>query len=142
MMNFDRGTTHQVGFYAYHVDMPSSCGEHMVWPVTLQRNRWYAIEARVRLNTITNGRGNSDGILQGWIDDQLVFSRTNLRFRDLANIRIQKIWGNVYVGGSWTADRNMALHFDNMVIARNRIGAGGGTVTPPPAAPTNVRIIR
>jgi len=63
-------------------------------------------------------------------------------FRDVANLRIESIWGNIYVGGSWVADRNMAIHFDNMVVARNRIGGGGA---PPssevPSAPQNLRII-
>lgn len=138
MMNFDRGSVHQVGFYTYHADMTGPCGEHMTWPTMLERNRWYGIEARVRLNTITGGRGNNDGILQGWIDDALVFSRTNLRFRDISTLKIEKIWGNLYVGGTWTADRNMAIHFDNMVVARSRIGsAPAGT---PPSAPTHLRI--
>ena len=102
--------------------LSGSCGEHMRWPDLLQRNQWYCIEARVRLNTISGGRGNNDGVLQGWIDERLVFNRSNLRFRDLGTLKIEKLWGNIYVGGSWTADRAMAIHFDNAVIARNRIG--------------------
>lgn len=138
MMNFDRGSTYQVGFYAYHADMDDDCGEHMVWPTSLSRNRWYSIEARVKLNTV----GASDGILEGWIDDQLVFSRKNLRFRTVSSLKIEKVWGNVYMGGSWTATSNMAIHFDNMVIARNRIYSAGGSTTTAPAAPTNLRIIK
>lgn len=140
MMNFDRGASHQLGFYAYHADMTDACGEHMLFPTMLARNRWYAVEIRVRMNTISGARGNNDGILQGWIDDQLVFSRTNLRFRDIDTIRIEKIWGNIYMGGPWVADRNMAVHFDNMVVARNRIGAVTSGTTAP-RAPTNLRII-
>ena len=76
----------------------------------------------MRLNTIAGSRGNNDGILQGWIDGRLVFTRSNLRFRDVSTFKIEKVWGNIYVGGNWTADRAMAIHFDNAVIARNRIG--------------------
>ena len=142
MITYDRGSQNQVGFYAYHVDMPEDCGEHMMWTPYLERNRWYRLEAHVKVNTISGGRGNNDGILEGWIDDQLAFRRTNLRFRDVSNLRIESIWGNIYVGGSWVADRNMAIHFDNMVVARNRIG--GGSAPPSsevPAAPQNLRII-
>lgn len=139
MMNFDRGSTYQVGFYAYHVDMNDDCGEHMVWSPQLQRHRWYAIEARVKLNTV----GSSNGILEGWVDGQKVFSRTNLRFRTVSSLKIEKVWGNVYMGGSWVSDRNMALHMDNFVIARGPIGpAGAPPTSTAPGAPTNLRITR
>ena len=138
MINYDNGSTNQVGFYTYHVNMPGDCGEHMMWSPKLNRNQWYAVEARVKLNTV----GASDGILQGWIDGQLVFSKTNLRFRNTTALKVERIWGNIYVGGSWTADRSMELHFDNMVIARNYIGTGSGVSMTPPSAPTNLRIIR
>jgi hypothetical protein len=139
MMNFDRGSQHQLGFYTYHADMSGSCGEHMVWSPMLENNRWYRVEAHVRVNSISGGRGNNDGVLEGWIDDTLAFRRTNLRFRDVSNLRVEKIWANLYVGGTWVADRNMAVHFDNMVIARNRIGGGAAPDLPDP--PTNLRII-
>jgi hypothetical protein len=142
MINYDTGSTNQVGFYTYHVDMPEDCGEHMMWSPKLARNRWYAVEARVKLNSVSGGRGNNDGILEGWIDGQLVFSRKNLRFRDTTALKIERMWGNLYVGGSWTADRNMQLHFDNIVIARNQIGTAGSTLPGAPSAPTNVRIVR
>jgi hypothetical protein len=45
------------------------------------------------------------------------------------------MWWNIYQGGTWTADRDMALHFDNAVIARNRIGPAGSP-PPPPSDPT------
>jgi hypothetical protein len=143
MMNFDNGSTAQVGFYTYHVDMPDDCGEHMKWSPQLSRNRWYAIETRVKMNSVSSGRGNNDGILEGWIDGQLVFSKKNIRFRDTTALKIEKMWGNFYVGGSWTADRNMNMHLDNFVIARNPIGVMGGSSLPgAPGAPSNLRIVR
>src|SRR4030095_14793847 len=118
--------------------MPEDCGEMMVWSPMLERDRWYKIEAHVRVNTISGGRGNNDGVLEGWIDDQLAFRRTNLRFRDVSNLKIESIWANIYMGGNWVAERNMAIHFDNMVVARNRIGGGSSSL---PAPPTGLRII-
>jgi hypothetical protein len=140
MMNWDRGTTNQIGYYVYHADMTDTCGEHNPWPDQLQRNRWYCIETHAKLNTISGNRGNNDGILEGWIDGRLVFNRRNFRFRDVASLKIEKIWGNVYVGGSWSADRNMAIHFDNFVVARNPIGCDTGVLVPRP--PTNLVIRR
>ncbi|HKH75248.1 MAG TPA: hypothetical protein VKA59_28015 [Vicinamibacterales bacterium] len=50
-------------------------------------------------------------------------------------------WGNIYVGGGWVADRNMAIHFDNIVVARNRIGGGSTPSSEVPPAPQNIRIL-
>jgi hypothetical protein len=129
LMVYDRGATVQVGFYTYHADM-GAWGEHMLWPASLERNRWYCLEARVRLNSIAGSRGNPDGILEGWVDDRLVFSQRDLRFRDTDALKIEKAWGNVYVGGAWTADRDMALYLGDVVIARSRIGCGAASRGP------------
>jgi hypothetical protein len=140
MMNWDRGSTNQVGYYVYHADMTATCGEHAPWPPQLERNRWYCIETHVRLNTISGSTGNRDGVLEGWIDDAQVYNRRNFRFRDVSSLKIEKVWGNIYVGGSWTADRAMAIHFDNVVVARNRIGCASTPLAP--RAPTNLVIRR
>ena len=49
----------------------------------------------MKLNTV----GASDGILEGWIDDQLVFSRKNLRFRTVSSLKIEKVWAT----STWAA---------------------------------------
>jgi uncharacterized protein YjdB len=122
MMNFDAGATNQVGFYTYHMDQGGSYGEHMRWSPLLERGRWYCVEAYVQLNSLSGGTANSDGVLRGWVDGALAMERTNLRFRNVSATRVEKIWWDIYIGGSWTADRNMAIHFDNVVVARQRIG--------------------
>jgi hypothetical protein len=120
LVNHGPGATYRIGFYTYHVDQPQQFGENMLWDGELVRNRWYVVEAHVRLNT----PGRADGVLEGWVDDRRVFARGNLRFRDVPALRIEKVWGNVYVGGDWTADRLMRIHFDDMVVAASRVGAG------------------
>jgi hypothetical protein len=122
MMNWDDGNTAAVGFYTYHADMGGIYGTHMRWDPALERDRWYCIEAYVQMNTITGGNGNNDGILLGWVDDVDVFDETGLRFRDVDHLKIETVWINIYVGGSWTADHDMELYFDNMVVAPNPIG--------------------
>jgi hypothetical protein len=122
MMNFDRGSTQQLGFYTYHIDQPGSYGQHMTWSPYLNRNQWYCVEAHVQLNSLSGSTANYDGVLRGWINGALAIERTNLRFRNASSVRIEKIWWDIYVGGSWTADRNMGIHFDNIVVARQRVG--------------------
>jgi hypothetical protein len=111
-----------VGSYVYHAGMTDRYGDTWGWNLApaglLQKNRWYSIEQHVRLNT----PGQADGILQAWVDGRLVFSRTDLRFRDTDTLRIESVWMNVYHGGTQRAPQDMTLFIDNLVVARRYIG--------------------
>jgi hypothetical protein len=122
-----------IGFYAYHADMPTRHGEIWPWtertPVLLANNRWYAIEQHVKLNT----PGKNNGVLRAWVDGRLVFERTDLRFRDTAELRIEELWMNVYFGGTRPSSRNMHLFIDNVVVADRYIGPMAGRAVGPTA---------
>jgi Big-like domain-containing protein/polysaccharide lyase-like protein len=122
MMNWDTGTGNQIGFYVYHMDGDGQYGSPFRWQPALTRGEWHCVEAQVKLNSLSGGTANYDGVLRGWIDGAPAFERTNLRFRNVSSTHIEKIWWNIYVGGQWTADRNMAINFDNVVVAQQRIG--------------------
>ncbi len=110
------------GNYVYHVDQKSKWGDHLVWKNAdrgyLDKNRWYSIEMYVKMNTPKQ----NDGILRGWVDGQLAFERTDFRFRDTEELKIEKIWMNLYHGGSPPAPSNQTIFIDNVVVARNYIG--------------------
>jgi hypothetical protein len=111
-----------LGFYTYHADMRSTYGDIWPWtertPALLLNNRWYAVEQQVRLNT----PGQNDGVLRAWLDGQLVFERTDVRFRHIADLRIEELWLNVYFGGTRPSARTMHLFIDNVVLADRYIG--------------------
>lgn len=111
-----------IGTYAYHADQPGSYGDGWWWDPggagALENNRWYSIEQYFRVNT----PGKRDGELRAWIDGVLVFHRTDVRVRDTPNIRIQRIWMNVYHGGVKPSDKDQSLYIDNVVVARRYIG--------------------
>ncbi|MBK8271041.1 MAG: hypothetical protein IPK83_23105 [Planctomycetes bacterium] len=110
-----------IGSYVYHADMPGLYGDSWYWDVDgggLERNRWYCIEQFVRMNT----PGQNDGTLRAWVDDSQVFERTDLRFRDTPELKIEKVWLDAYYGGKVTAARDHTLYFDEMVISREQIG--------------------
>ena len=69
-----------------------------------------------------NELGKSNGVLRAWIDGQLVFERTDLRFRDIPELKIENVWFNVYHGGVAKPPHEMTLYIDNVVIAREYIG--------------------
>lgn len=110
------------GNYVYHVDQNNKWGNHLVWKNTnrgyLDKNKWYCIEMYVKMNTPKQ----NDGILQGWIDGQLSFEKTNFRFRDTSELKIENIWMNFYHGGSKPAPSDQTIFVDNVVIAKKYIG--------------------
>lgn len=106
-----------IGFYCYHADMRGRYGSHWRWDQEdrgrLENNRWYTITQYARLNT----PGKNDGILRGWVDGQLAFEKTDIRFRDVETLKIETIWLNVYLGGTWSAQSTHHLYVDNVTIS-------------------------
>jgi hypothetical protein len=115
-----------IGTYAYHPDLEGTSGTTWGWGLgvtgLLEKHRWYSVEQQVKLNR----PAQSDGELRAWINGELVFERTNLRFRDTAALHVESVWMNVYHGGTAKAAADMVLYIDNLVIARRYIGPMGG----------------
>jgi hypothetical protein len=114
-----------IGFYCYHADMRGRYGENFRFSPRLEHGRWYCIEQYCKLNTLgdAGGRGQSNGILRGWIDGQLAFEKTDIRFRDVDSLKIEEVWINVYHGGETPVPRDdIHLYLDNLVISRRPIG--------------------
>lgn len=111
-----------IGYYCYHMDMKGQYGSAWIWERNrlgyLESNRWYCVEQYARMNT----PGRADGVLRGWVDGRLAFEKTDVRMRAVADLRIEKVWVNVYHGGTWSAESDDHLYIDNVVIARKYIG--------------------
>ena len=111
-----------VGFYCYHADMPGKYGDNWFWDRNgfdgLEKNRWYCIEQHVKMNS----PGKKDGVLRAWVDNKLVYQKSDVRMRHVDRLKIETVWINVYYGGSWTATDNYHLFIDDVAISRARIG--------------------
>jgi hypothetical protein len=111
-----------IGSYAYHMDVSNAPSENWGWGLgpggLLKKNQWYSIEQYVKLNTI----GKKDGVFKAWIDGHLVAEKSDLRFRDTPEVKIENVWLNVYHGGVSKPPREMSLYIDNVVIAKDYIG--------------------
>ena len=122
----------RIGSYVYQPDHQGEYGEVWEWgeggTAPLQLNRWYAIEQYVKLNT----PGKHDGVLMAWIDGRLVLHRYGIRFRDTTDLKIEKLWMNVYHGGTRPPGKDLSLYVDDVVVARKYIGAyrDGGKPAP------------
>lgn len=116
-----------VGFHAHTPGM--SHGEAFPVAYNLVRNQWYAFEFRVKLNT----PGFADGIVQGWLNNGLVFDKRDFVFRVDPGVTIEAAWAGIYLPTGSVADRNMALYLDAISVSFDQIS---GSAQPPPADPT------
>ncbi|VAW42932.1 hypothetical protein MNBD_CHLOROFLEXI01-3210 [hydrothermal vent metagenome] len=111
-----------VGNYVYHADMTGSYGDNVLWQQDyrgyLEKNRWYSVEQYLKMNT----PGQNDGIIRAWVDGRLAYEQTNWRWRDIDSLKIERIWMNVYHGGTAAVDQDIHLYIDNVVIADQYIG--------------------
>jgi hypothetical protein len=121
----ERGSLHDItpiGTYAYHAETTDIWGDQWLWSNgqrgLLQRNRWYCIEQYVRVNSV----GQRNGVMRAWVDGELAFEKTDLHLRDILALKIEKVWMNVYYGGSTPSPYDQHLFIDNVVVARRYIG--------------------
>ena len=80
---------------------------------------WYLVEQRVRLNT----PGQSDGIMQLWIDEKLVVERTDINFRGW-NIEagITRIQLEVYANSPRGATVDASRYISHLVVSTEYVG--------------------
>ena len=123
----------QVYFYTYHVDMVDQYGTNLMWDIhdrgSLQNDRWYCIETFVAMNTPRE----NNGTLRGWVDGELAMERTDLRFRDVPELKVEQFWMNLYYGGSDPCPRTMDIFLDNVALSFKPIGtwSNDNTILPP-----------
>ena len=63
-----------------------------------------------------------NGEVLAWVDGKGAFEKTDVRMRDVDTLKIEAVWLNLYLGGSWTARTEHHLYIDDVVIARGYIG--------------------
>ncbi len=108
-----------IGFYCYHMDMRGRYGSGWRWDRgLLENNRWYCIEQHAKLNQ----PGQADGILRGWVDGDLAFEKTDIRFRSVDKLKIETVWINFYLGGTWNSQSEHHAYIDDVVISKSPIG--------------------
>jgi hypothetical protein len=54
-------------------------------PGRSNKNDWHFVEAYIQLNTISEGKGLSDGVIRYWLDRELLIDRRNVLLRTGAN---------------------------------------------------------
>jgi len=107
--------------------------------VVPELDRWYCFEFMVKANT----PGLHDGRIGCWVDGKLIADFPNMRFRDVATLRMERIGIGIYMANN--AIRQNKKWYDDVVAATSYIGplakeakAKKGTLTgTPPKAPAS-----
>ncbi len=110
-----------LGYYLYHMDMGQWGDDNRRWPGTLAYSQWHCVEQHVKLNT----PGQANGLLEAWVNGTSVYRATNVRFRNTPTAKVQAFWWDIYVGGSWVAEQDMTVKFDQVAVGPQRLGCGG-----------------
>lgn len=84
------------------------------------KNNWNFVEAYYQLNTIVNGIGQPDGVMQYWFNGTLVIDRQDIVYRTGAHPTIQfsQFLIGPYIGDGSPVDQSMFV--DNLRVATSR----------------------
>ncbi|QRV16657.1 hypothetical protein JMJ58_07235 [Haloterrigena salifodinae] len=105
-----------IGDHDYLVDGE----EYALGSPEIEPGVWYEFEYYVRVNTITNGKANHDGVVRYWLDDDLVFERKDIPFTEDLDDNIIDTTGPVgHYGGRYTAPKNLYAYYDDHSMALN-----------------------
>jgi hypothetical protein len=100
----------------------------IVGPVVLQpspgpgyKNDWNFVEAYFQLNTIANGVGQADGVMQYWFNGTLIIDRHDILYRtaDHATLQFNQFLIAPYIGDGSPVDQSMFI--DNLRLATGRM---------------------
>ena len=102
--------------------------KQLTGPVTFQpnpgpgyKNNWNFVEVYFQLNTISNGKGVADGVIQYWFNGTLIFDRHDILFRTGAHptLQLSQLVIGPYIGDGSPVDQSMWI--DNLRVATGRI---------------------
>ncbi len=88
--------------------------------VRFQKGRWYHIELHYKMNTV----GQSNGLMEAWLDGRLVGRYTDTEFRTNSGVGITLMFFSTFYGGNSVdaPTRTNYAYFDEFVVSTTRIG--------------------
>lgn len=116
----DQNGSVSMGSYVYHLDQDGRFGDLWEWPNEASIGMWNRINTYVKLNSVTDGSANYDGIVQTWLNGELQTDRTDLRWRTTENLGFDRLGPGSYWGGDRGSPQNNIVYYDKF---QYRIGS-------------------
>ncbi|TYL38957.1 hypothetical protein CV102_10670 [Natronococcus pandeyae] len=95
--------------YAYHMD---GSGDFQMTDAVVQMDEWNEIECHIKVNTSDGGSANADGVMRYWVNGDLAFEDTSMRFTTSDDNRIEAVGPLGYMIGNVGG----ALYYDEHQI--------------------------
>ena len=112
--------------YVYHKDQTANGGvngDDLKWDDTtptdwkiFDSDVWYQLQHRIVMNT----PGQDDGIVQAWLDGEMVLDVQNIHFRDTTALKIDTLYFSTFFGGSssvWETTKDEYAYYDDFIVS-------------------------
>jgi len=106
---------------------------------TISPGNWHKVEAFFKLNSIAGGIGVANGVMQYWLDDQLLIDHDNVMFRTAQHA---DMLFNQFIIAPWIGDGSpvdQTFWVDDLYLAT---APPTGSAIMPPTPPSNLRLIQ
>ncbi|HJQ54384.1 MAG TPA: Ig-like domain-containing protein [Gemmatimonadaceae bacterium] len=112
---------YDAGDYWYNYKQLSAPVQFQPSPGDGYKSNWNFVEAYVQLNTVVNGVGQPNGVIQYWFNGKLVIDRHDVLFRTAAHptLQLNQFLIGPYIGDGSPVDQYMWV--DNLRVATGRI---------------------
>jgi len=107
--------------YVYHPDQKEDYGDDFQWnstkiePLHFKPNKWEKVRFTVKLNSPRQ----YDGSIIGYFNNIEALKKTDFRFRDSNDLKIDKLCFNTFFGGndkSWSPEKEQRLFIRSLII--------------------------
>jgi hypothetical protein len=112
---------YDAGSYWYNYKQLSAPVQFQPNPGPGYKSNWNLVEVYIQLNTVSNGIGQADGVVQYWFNGNLVIDRHDIMFRTgaHANMQLNQLVIGPYIGDGSPVDQYFWV--DNLRLATGRI---------------------
>lgn len=133
--------------YMYLPNSDARCGETWNWNENAVAGEWFTISLYIQMNSAP---GRNDGVQRVWMDDELVFEKTDVIYDYTGTHGIDRFKFDNFHGGSsnsFSPEKDQYVFFDDILVQDGECPPGSTSssgptnpfpTTPKPVVPTTV----